>query len=243
MRPPDSTLSYVVASTPRTGSSLLCAGLWASRVAGQPGEVFAPDFRAPWREHWGLPEDVSLSRYLSCVHAGGRTPNGVFGTKIQWMHVAPLAREAGLADGADVFDALFGDVRFVNTVRRDRRAQALSWYRAISTGQWYRTAWQRTASTPETPSVEAIRFLEAEIDAQQHAWETYFGDARRARIEVVYEDLGEDYRGQVARVLAWLGLDVSAAAGLSSPHLLRQADDVTERWRHELIAEEGQVTP
>jgi LPS sulfotransferase NodH len=126
--------TYIVASTPRTGSSLLCEGLWQTGIAGRPGEVFAPDFRHLWYRRWCLNPHAGFDAYLRAAASNGTTPNGVFGFKIQWMHVPVLAREAG-ASPDTVLDVLFPGAVFVNTVRRDRRAQALSWYRAEVTGE------------------------------------------------------------------------------------------------------------
>jgi LPS sulfotransferase NodH len=232
-----SGLVYLVAATPRTGSSLLCAGLWATGIAGRPGEVFAPDFREPWRRHWSLQDDVDFATYLHRARREGQTSNGVFGTKIQWMHVAPLQREAGFGGPpGQVLDRLFARARFVNTIRRDRRAQALSWYRAIATGQWYRTAWDVPVRTPAAPSVREIRRLESHIAWQQSEWERHVAERGARCLPVIYEDLSADYLGQIARVLAWLGLDASAAQRLPEPHLLRQADDVTDEWHRALAS-------
>jgi LPS sulfotransferase NodH len=233
-------LVYLVAATPRTGSSLLCAGLWATGIAGRPGEVFAPGFREPWRRHWSLPDDVDFATYLHRVRREGQTSNGVFSTKIQWMHVAALLREAGL-DGPPgrVLDRLFAGALFVNTIRRDRRAQALSWYRAIVTGQWYRTAWDAPARVPVVPSLAEIRDLESHIAWQQSEWERHVAERGARCLPVIYEDLSTDYPGQIARVLDWLGLDASAARRLPQPHLLRQADDITDGWHRALGRREG----
>ncbi len=105
--------SYLICSTPRTGSSLLCDALTATGVAGRPEEYF--QFRArtgfPRRpqEYFEGAEDAEIfdilgprtrveedearydpSRferyegYLEWALAAGTTPNGVFGAKVMW---------------------------------------------------------------------------------------------------------------------------------------------------------------
>ena len=136
----ESRRHYLVAATPRTGSSLLCEGLSATRIAGYPAEVFAPDFRGQWYERWGLVRDVPFSVYMAASLEFGTTPNGVYGMKIQWMHVPVLAADIALSgDCGAALDSLFPNATFINTVRRDRRAQALSWFRAWRTNEWFRT--------------------------------------------------------------------------------------------------------
>lgn len=227
--------SYIVAATPRTGSSLLCEGLFASGIAGRPGEVFAPGFRDIWTTDWSLPRDAAFDDFLDAAYQYGTTMNGMYGMKIQWMHVATLADEMGLdGDGADVLDLLFPGAKFVNIVRRDRRAQALSWYRAVKTNEWWRfkdDPRQRTNGGEPAFDAQAIRKLEHEIERQQSAWAQYFRRRRVQWMTVEYEALDRDYRGEVARVLHFLGLNRSAARWIPAPRLDRQSDDLTIRWR------------
>ena len=105
--------SYLICSTPRTGSSLLCDALTATGVAGRPEEYF--QFRArtgyPRRpqEYFEGAGDAEIfdilgprtrveedearydpSRferyegYLEWALEAGTTPNGVFGAKVMW---------------------------------------------------------------------------------------------------------------------------------------------------------------
>jgi LPS sulfotransferase NodH len=159
----------------------------------------------------------------------------VYGLKIQWLHIADLAREAGFAGNSeDVLEHLFPGAVFINIVRRDRRAQALSWYRAELTNEWFR--WNGDANTslsrpePEFDSA-GIRAIELEIDRNQLAWERYFRKRRITPLTIEYEVLDNDYYGQVARVLDFLGLEVWRAWLIPPPLLARQSDVLTLRWR------------
>lgn len=226
---------YIVAATPRTGSSLLCEGLKATGIAGRPDEVFAPGFRDKWYGHWALSHDTSFEEYLRVAFRHGTTDNGVYGLKIQWMHVATLARDVSFAGASeDVLAALFPGAAFVNIIRRDRRAQALSWFRAVATNEWWRFKdadnGRRPAPAPALDA-DAVRALEGEIERQQSAWVQYFRDRGIKPLTVEYEVLDADYRGQIGRALAFLGLDASVARSLPPPRLVRQSDDINLRWR------------
>lgn len=226
--------AYIVASTPRTGSNLLCEGLAATRVAGRPQEFFAPDFRDAWQKHWGLDDSVRPQEYVATALRHGTSQNGVVAFKIQWMHVAPLAAELGLPQ-AHVLSGLLPDAAFVNTVRRDRLSQALSWFRAIATREWSRL---HDSPAPPAPALdaEAVRHLELHIAWQQTAWTDYFQRRGIVPLTVEYEALDCDYRGQIRRVLEFLGLDPCLADAIAPPRLARQADEVTARWRQRLGA-------
>jgi trehalose 2-sulfotransferase len=224
--------SYIVAATPRTGSSLLCEGLVASHVAGNPQEPFAPDFEARWRAETGVSMGESYGVFVEAAKRYG-TRGDVYGVKIQWMHVATLARNAGFRGRAeDVLEHFFPGSLFVNIVRRDRLAQSLSWFRAIETNEWWR--WRWAAAPPvEPPSLDPdeVRALMVEIDRQQSEWLRYFHERGISALTVQYEELVSDYRGQIGRLLAFLGRDPAAAAAIPDPRLICQADDVTDRWR------------
>ena len=223
-------LRYIVAATPRTGSSLLCEGLCATGVAGYPGEVFAPDFRHLWCDHWYLRRDVRFADYLDAAVTNGKTDNGVFGFKIMRMHVPVLARAAGLPTD-DVLDRLFPGSRFVYIRRLDRAAQVRSWQRAEVTGQWWRFEGEAAAPEPdEAPDPAYLRLMEEHVERQQEQWETHFAARGIEPVRVVYEDLTRDYRGEIGRVLAALGLDPDAATTIPPPRLVRQAP-VGERVR------------
>jgi LPS sulfotransferase NodH len=188
-----------------------------------------------WIRHWGLRETVGTVDYLRTVLAQGISENGVFGMKIQWMHVETLSRELGLGRDEDVLEVLWPGARFINIIRRDRRAQALSWFRAIETGEWWRFREDRTASvTPPHLRRDYVQSLEDEIERQQTAWVDYFARRGIEPLRIEYEDLAADYRGQVTRALAFLDLDPRTAASIPEPRLMRQADGITERWRVEM---------
>jgi trehalose 2-sulfotransferase len=240
------TTSFIVAATPRTGSTLLCEGLESTGIAGRPGEFFAPDFRVFWCRHWSMPEDASFETYLVAARSYGTTPNGVYGLKIQQGHVSDLAREASFVgehfggDNDDVLEYLFPGSQYVNLVRRDRRAQAISFYRALATNEWVKRPTEDEQRLvfqlprPEAPlafDANAIRDLEEQLARQQDAWERYFFKRAIAPLVIEYEALVQDYEGQIARTLEFLSLDASVAQTLPSPRTVRQADEHTAAWR------------
>src|ERR1700756_2015730 len=92
--------TYVIASTPRSGSSLLAAGLVATGVAGRPEEYFTPEHIGSYKEDLKLPMNCSWAEYLTKVMAFAATENGVRGVKIHWRHVVVLARALGFSWGS-----------------------------------------------------------------------------------------------------------------------------------------------
>jgi trehalose 2-sulfotransferase len=243
--------TYVIASTPRSGSSLLAAGLVATGVAGRPEEYFTPDYIGAYKKDLNLPANCSWDEYLSKVMEFAATDNGVRGVKIHWRHVVSLAQALGLGDDPGVvLERLFPTAVFVNIVRVDRRAQAISLFRAETTGEWFRSdgasgsarSWglyldrplsgEAVADLPSpAPTFEQIVEIESSLDVEQAAWTNYFTTRRPAVLTVQYEELDANYSGEIARVLQFLGADPAHAAGLPKPPLERQSDHVNESWR------------
>ncbi|WAC91157.1 Stf0 family sulfotransferase [Mycobacterium sp. Aquia_213] len=243
--------TYVIASTPRSGSSLLAAGLVATGVAGRPEEYFTPDHIASYKEDLNLPTNCSWDEYLAKVMAFAATGNGVRGVKIHWRHVVSLAEALGLrGDPGVALETLFPAAVFVNIVRLDRRAQALSLFRAETTGEWFRSdgssrsvrPWGLYLARPTpgeaaadlsgvAPTYEQIIEIERSLDAEQTAWSNYFTTRRREFLTVQYEELDANYPGEIARVLQFLGADPVHAAGLPKPPLERQSDHINDGWR------------
>jgi LPS sulfotransferase NodH len=227
--------SYIVASAPRTGSYLLCEGLETTGVAGRPTEVFSPHFQEVWRNRWELGPAPRFQDYLGAAIRHGTTPNGVYGLKIHWMHVGILAMQADFrGDSTGVLDYLFPGSAYVRMVRGDHRAQAISYFRARVTNEWWRidrvTNDQSYGCQPVfNPS--AILALEQELINQDIEWGRYLRARGIEPLIVEYESILRDYRGEVARVLEFLGLDASVARTIPPPRLVRQADSLTHHWR------------
>lgn len=243
--------TYVIASTPRSGSSLLAAGLVATGVAGRPEEYFTPDHIGSYKDDLKLPMNCSWAEYLATVMAFAATENGVRGVKIHWRHVVVLAQALGFrGDPGIVLEMLFPSAVFVNIVRVDRRAQAISLFRAETTGEWFRSSgspkrarsWGLYLARPTpgqagvdltgvAPTYEQIVGMERSLDAEQAAWTNYFSTRRLNVLTVRYEELDANYRGEIARVLEFLGADPATAAGLPKPPLERQSDHINQHWR------------
>ena len=250
--------SYVIASTPRSGSSLLAAGLVATGVAGRPEEYFAADHIEAYKKDLGLPTDCSFAEYLAKVMDFAATDNGIWGVKIHWRDVVSLAQALGFTgDPGAVLETLFPTAVFVNIVRVDRRAQAISLFRAETTGEWFRSPGPSEKErpwglylgrpTPQRPAVdltgvaptrEQIAAIERGLGAEQAAWTNYFTTRRPKVLTVRYEELDENYHDEIARVLRFVGVDPAHAVGVPKPPLERQSDHINEHWRRRIDDED-----
>ena len=139
--------SVLICALPRTGSSLLGELLYATGLVGYPAEWFWREDRGRNGERWQV---TSFADYLARVLEAGTSPNGVFAAKLMWgylddvlFELRRLARSYDAEDAA-VLQSAFPDPRFVWVRREDAVAQAVSWAKAVQTGQW-RSDQQATA--------------------------------------------------------------------------------------------------
>jgi trehalose 2-sulfotransferase len=91
MQQPVAFLSYVIAATPRSGSTLLCDLLSATGVAGEPQSYYRREDIEDYVRTWGLSSpdaigDEAFERaYLEAVRRAGAGETGVFGLRLMWV--------------------------------------------------------------------------------------------------------------------------------------------------------------
>jgi LPS sulfotransferase NodH len=248
-QPGTASRSIVLASSQRTGSTLLGTALRRTGCAGVPLEYFtegaigaaadllgAPRLplrsrarrqvqRARLRHDWAATWDVepgTVGPYLDHLVRCRTTPNGVFALKVHWNHYAAMM-QAGLP-----IEAFPQPVSWVRVVRRDRLAQAVSLARARQSGQWSAAQVVRRRR-PYEPFFDetAITAALADVDAWNAGWQSYFSVAGITPIRVVYEDLVADYPGEMGRLFDALDLDVVVEP---NPPMRRQADEISASW-------------
>lgn len=223
--------AYLIATTPRTGSSLLCEGLIASGVAGFPEEYSSAEDPGTWRDYARCSSHMEyFGRYVQ----RGRSHNGVFAAKLMWLQFltwgADARRYLGSNDETpDIIRSLIGPYSIVRLSREDRLRQAVSFVRAGLTGEWSRRRTDVHGPAP-WPVYDAneIRSIMELIDCHEHSWEAVLQTFDGPVFRVNYEALERDYRGTVKDVLTFLGLE--ATRSIPDPVLTRQADDMTEEW-------------
>ncbi len=249
------TSSYLICSTPRSGSGLLCEALELTGVAGCPDEYFLPwqlAADAAQRRDPSGPDEPPAGRVESCL-AQGTTPNGVFAAKVMWSQMSAAAATLRAARGtpeateAQVFAATFPTLRYVHITRRDRIAQAVSWAKAEQSGEWFRTPWvvarervrrifRRAGagreSAPDEPKYDArlIGTFYREILDQDRAWSRYFEDAGVEPFRVVYEDFIDQYEETALAILDYLEIPPPGREVFRRRRRLPQRDAVNDAW-------------
>jgi LPS sulfotransferase NodH/GT2 family glycosyltransferase len=247
--------AYLICTLPRSGSTLLAQGLRHTTVAGHPEEYFWVAMRGEFSRRWQLPEDASDEAFLERVRVAGSTSNGVFAAKVHWPQFTRFERmlskrspasggdddperqeSAPLPSHARVEEFLPG-VRYVHLTRRDKTAQAISLYRAVTSGVWLRR--HGDIDPPGYDGIpldqQAVEQLERQLRENDWCWVDYFARSRIEPLTITYEELAADYTGTIRRVLAFLGRPEADTVDIKQPALRRQSDGRSSGMRREVV--------
>lgn len=242
------TGTVLVASTQRSGSTLLCSALERTGLVGVPREYLHPDFfesghrvmRVPrptpreqlrrlgrrlrlcrkWWGYWEI-EPSTMAPYVQALVARRSTANGLFSIKIQW-DAFERARRMGFC-----LTQLPQPITWIHIERRDRIAQAVSFDKAIRSGAFL-------ARDEKAHSLDRLFYDDGALlgryqwlQQSASAWNRYFEAEGIIPVSVVYEDLAADYEYTIRRVLAALSFE---DVPVPPPMLKRQANALNQRW-------------
>ncbi|HEX8111142.1 MAG TPA: Stf0 family sulfotransferase [Kofleriaceae bacterium] len=246
--------SYLIWFTQRVGSTMLTQALEDTGVAGRPREWLNV---ASVRELLARHDAATVHDLRDALWREATTDNGIMGTKYgmtEALHSELTALLAGLVpelpdpDGRHAWNALYPDCMHVFMTRRNKIRLAVSWWRAIKSGEWHRPS-RRTrtvfdpASGPidrrEPPSradiadlydYHAIAHLLAEASLREAAMQERFDRWGVVPYTVVYEDLIAAYEPTMRALLEFLQIPGRDAIELAAPAFERLADEVSEAW-------------
>ena len=244
--------SYIIGSTPRSGSTLLCDLLTDTGVAGCPNSYFRREDFSWWAEQlsvstaeWRTEHEFDQS-YLAAVLQQGAAGTPVFGLRLMWESVADLSK--GLvslypnldSDNAR-FQAAFGTPVYLHLSREDKVAQAVSLLRAEQTGLWHvnsdGTERERLkAGRAPVYNADDLSRLLTELEEHDECWNHWFDEQEIEPVNITYEGLVANPQATLATVLSALGLD-SAVAEAAEPRTAKLANRESCEWADRFRAE------
>lgn len=245
--------SYVICTSPRSGSTLLCSLLAATGVSGKPDSYFHQPSLEAWQADLEVvpPEGASEREVVAALFAAaieqGTAGTGMFGLRLQRHSFDFFTEKLALlhpepATEAARFEAAFGRTLFIHLTRPDKLAQAISYLKAQQSGLWHRAAdgseLERLAP-PQEPVYDgaALRAERDDMLAMDVAWNAWFEAQGLAPLRLTYDDLSADPRGTLRTVLDRLGLDPVIADGVA-PGVMKLSDRTNADWTARFRAEE-----
>lgn len=215
---PDPAPRYLIAMTPRSGSSHLCDVLKNTKLLGRPGEMlsqlFIPNIvkTAPGRD---------ADEYLRQVMKVVRTRNGVSGMKASWFQFNDF-------QGALKDPEVFKGFRFVHLTRRDLAAQAVSLYCATASNVFHtnvdHTADERSKLAELQYDFAKIKEWHQHIVMQEKGWRDYFAAHNIFPLAITYEDIEDNVVDVINRIAHYIGRPRAGAAA-SAESIFRKIGD------------------
>ncbi|MEM9343441.1 MAG: Stf0 family sulfotransferase [Pseudomonadota bacterium] len=234
--------SFVICTSPRSGSTLLCRLLEETGVSGAPDSHFHQPSRAAWMEHFGVEERATEAETLAAVFARavekGRGGTDVFGLRLQRQSFAYFAETLrvmypGFGTDVDRMEAAFGRTLFIHLTRENKLDQAISYVKAKQSGLWHRAPdgmeIERLSAPAEPVYDRAAIAAQLEASLRMDAeWVDWFSQEGIAPLRIAYDALSEDPHGARASVLDALGVAFEPV-GDALP-VARLADAVNAEW-------------
>lgn len=206
-------LRYCIVSSPRTGSTMLCSALRASRIAGVPFEYLNHELTELWARTRGAAA-MDLAEYLAMLEARRTTPNGVFGSK---LHYHQFTRSFGNAITVRSIEYLRNHDRIIFVTRADKLSQAVSFTIAKKTGEWNRDVSHGRNAHQLEWSDDLVRQISqslTQVVTEDWGWRRLLAQMHFSYIEITYESLISDFDTEFTRVLRHLGLNPAMAQAI-----------------------------
>jgi LPS sulfotransferase NodH len=194
-------MNYMICTTARSGSNLLCDYLVNTGVLGRPTEHFNPDIvrRGAFGRRFTFEEPLPCGDYIAWLYEHHRTPNGVFGTKVLYEDLANYFRFPAFAE-------LMRGSRCILLRRRDKARQAVSYYFAAETGQWVHTDKPRRDPESLPYDCAVLRSHMRRLVEQETMWLGILASLGIDHREIFFEDFVRDPRHHIDAIARDLGL-------------------------------------
>jgi LPS sulfotransferase NodH len=231
--------SYAIWFSQRVGSTLLSQALEDTGIAGRPREWFTDNDNVGILAKHGVATPSELRELL---WREATSTNGVIGVKYgmvaaQHEQLTALFREllpTGRADADDrhAWEAIFPRCQHVFMTRRNKVRLAVSWWRAIKSGEWHRAsgAPAPTLDVVDKYDYDAIDYLRLEVDTRESLIHDLLARWSVAVHTIVYEDLVAHYDATIRGVLDFLQIPDRENARIPAPAFAQLADDLSDAW-------------
>lgn len=245
--------SYVICTTPRSGSTLLCKLLAATGKSGNPDSWFHAPSIANWTnfhldaspEHFATKREA-LAAVFQAAREHGTQNTGIFGLRLQRERVGFLMQQLAILypaipNESGRIEAAFGKTLFIYLSRDDKLDQAISYVKATQSGLWHRAAdgsELERLSTPQELLYDAGRISQCleKVATENAAWERWFSHEGIMPLRVRYEALAENPTGILVQIFEALGLDFDDSCNVQ-PAVAKLADETNRSWKQRYLLE------
>ncbi len=246
--------SYIICTSPRSRSTLLCKLLAATGKSGNPNSHFHNPSISSLLKDFNLSADDfvsdrdALGSIFNAARKRGCGDTGLFGLRLQRGSFDFFIQQTGnlyqgLNSDLERLQAAFGSTLFIHLTRQNKLNQAISRVIATQTGLWHRgadgTELERT-SAPQDPvyDADAIEQHIAELTVLDEAWKIWFDQENIDPLQITYDDLSDDPTEALANTLDHLGINRTVADNIRPP-VAKLANATNRNWAERFQAERG----
>lgn len=237
--------SYVICTSPRSGSTLLCTLLRDAKEAGVPGSHFHTPSLEKWLGHFGLHKDSfntpkdALNAVFQAALEHGKGESNIFGLRLQRHSFTFFTDQLAILyptipDDRSRIQAAFGKTLFIHLTRENKLDQAISYVKATQSGLWHKapdgTELERQ-SAPKEPIYDGAA-IAAQLALSEHMeteWDTWFAKEQIQPLRITYDELAAAPYATLTCVLHSLGL-ACAPIDESTPPVAKLADATNQEW-------------
>ncbi|MCH2394345.1 Stf0 family sulfotransferase [Oceanibaculum sp.] len=170
---------YCIYFTPRSGSTWLTEMLHSTGVMGYPEEWFNPE---------NIPEMLketkssSIDHYINSIRRTKKSTDGTFGFEITFFQMKLIA------DNIDFLGSFSKRIVPFYLTRSDFVAQAVSLYKAVSTGYFHSTQTYNAKNEVKYNGNEIKKWI-LHIMQQEWGFEQHFEKSKKKPFRITYEEM------------------------------------------------------
>lgn len=244
--------AYIICTSPRSGSTLLCHMLRETKGAGHPGSHFHTPSLEGWLKAYGLDRTVfdterkAISAVFEHAIARGKGRSDIFGLRLQqpsfdfFSDKLASLRPSLPTDRARVAD-MFGRCLFIHLARGNKVDQAVSYVKAQQSGLWHMapdgTEIERLSEPQEL--VYDPKAIARQLGLFQHmdqAWSQWFEQQKIEPLRLTYEALSLDPYATLSAICYRLDV-VPKIPKTATPPVAKLADETSRDWAERFTAE------
>jgi trehalose 2-sulfotransferase len=237
-------LSYIICSTPRSGSTLLSDGLARLGNAGTPIE-YLNNAAVTWSllRRWSC--ELFTEAYLRELARRRSDAGGVFGLKVHWDQIARfyakvLGPGVSLVQYNEHLTTVFPGVKYLFVTRIDKARQAVSYWIASRTGRFFsldaKNADDRIYLDYDFEEIHATHLLLLTSEAR---WLEFFASNHLEPLLLPYESFHRAYDREIRSVLRYIGCAMPDGE-LPRPKIEQQTnglkEEIVQRYMADLEA-------
>ena len=200
---PSPEMKYIIAMTPRSGTSYLCDVLKSTGQFGKPDEYMNFDFIPDIIKH--VPA-CNADEYLEHVFKHMRSKNNYSGLKVSWFQFLMFKQALSKP-------FVCNDFKYIYLTRRDLALQAVSLYKATESNVFHTNVSHSNEELKRLGFLqydfEKIQYWYKHILAQELGWNSFFMEAGITPLSISYEEIERDIKLVIRRIAVYLGVNVS----------------------------------